>query len=252
MSLRLTRLRAGPATGELLVLANSLGTTSRMWDATRARLAARPVLLFELPGHDAAVADRFTWNEVVAAVVDMLDEEGVAGADLLGVSIGGALGLAVAARRPDLLRALVLVNTPIRQASASFWRDRADAVRRDGLAFLEEGTRARFLPPGADGSAAADAVVDDLLALDPHGYAAMCESIAELDLAADAARVHARAVVLSARDDLAVPPSNSDELAATIPGARLSRVETGGHLLPVSRPDLVATIVDAIAARPRA
>jgi 3-oxoadipate enol-lactonase len=239
----LPRTWHGPDEGPVLVLANSLGTTQRMWDGLLAELGpdAR-VLTYDLPGHTPDATEPFSFDDLVVGSIEVLDSEGVHAATFAGVSLGGALGVEIAARRPDLVSRLVLVNTPIRQASREFWLDRADAVERDGLDGLAAGLRERWFPAGG---AAADDVVAEFAALRPAGYAAACRALADLEITAAARRVTSPTLVVSARDDNTVPPAASDELATTIAGAVLESIPEGGHLLPVTRPDVLAALLAA-------
>jgi len=245
----LPRTWHGPADGDVVVLANSLGTTQRMWDGLLAELGPDVrVLTYDLPGHTGDTTEPFTFDDLVVGSIEVLDSEDVRAATLVGVSLGGALGVEIAARRPDLVSRLVLVNTPIRQASRGFWLDRADAVERDGLAGLAAGLPERWFPQGGP---AADAVVAQFAALEPAGYAAACRALADLDVTAAASAVAVPTLVVSARDDSSVAPASSDELATLIPGAVLESVPEGGHLLPVTRPDLLARLLALSPAHPR-
>jgi len=220
-----------------------------MWDGLLAELGPDVrVLTYDLPGHTGGTTEPFTFDDLVVGSIEVLDSEDVRAATLVGVSLGGALGVEIAARRPDLVERLVLVNTPIRQASKDFWFDRADAVERDGLDGLAAGLHERWFPAGG---AAADAVVAQFAALDPAGYAAACRALADLDVTTAASAVTAPTLVVSALDDSSVAPANSDELASTIPGAVLEAVPEGGHLLPVTRPDLLAALLAVSPAPPR-
>jgi aminoacrylate hydrolase len=45
------------------------------------------------------------------------------------------------------------------------------------------------------------------------------------------------ALILGARDDMIVPAFLQEELAAAMPGARKTLLDSGGHFFPVARPD---------------
>ncbi|WP_336630378.1 MULTISPECIES: alpha/beta fold hydrolase [unclassified Microbacterium] len=234
----LPRTWHGSAEGPALVFVNSLGTTQSMWDGVLEQLGSgMRALTYDLPGHTGGAIEPFTFDDLVAESIAVMDSEGVRAATLAGVSLGGAIGIEIAARRPDLVEGLVVVNAPIRQASSSFWTERADTVEREGLAALSSGLRERWFPEGGAGT---EAVVAEFAALDPAGYAAACRALADLDVTAAAQAVTLPTLVVSARDDASVAPTNSDELAASIPGAVLEVVDEGGHLLPVTRPGLLA------------
>jgi 3-oxoadipate enol-lactonase len=227
-----------------LVLLNSMGTVQAMWDEQIAALGRdHRILTLDLRGHVAGFTDAFGFEDFVTDTVRVLDQEDVRGATLVGVSLGGALALAVAAARPEMAGRLVLVNTPIRQSSKQFWADRADVVERDGLADIAAGMAGRWFPP--DAGAPAQAVIDDFLALPVAGYAAACRALADLDVTDQADTVRLPTLVVSARDDAAVDPANSDELARRLPAATLWPVASGGHLLPVGRPEVLHQVISA-------
>ena len=59
----------------------------------------------------------------------------------------------------------------------------------------------------------------------------------------------ASVLVLGTRDDMVVPVFHQEALASALPGCRKAIMETGGHLFPVSRPDIfTATVAEWIGA----
>lgn len=228
----------------LLVLSNSLGTVQSMWDELMPWIEGRfRVLTYDLPGHFGP-SPPFTFRDMVSRTIALLDGRGLSGVLFAGVSVGGAIAIATAAARPDLISGVVAVNAPIRQASPQFWLDRADAVDRGGLGSIAESLSDRWFP---EATPAAQRIIDDFAGLDANGYAAACRALADLDIAADAAALSVPTLIVSAADDASVPMSNSTELAEIIPTAVLTRVEDGGHLLPVRRPDIVGPLISAFA-----
>jgi len=229
---------------DTLVLLNSMGTLQGMWDSLVAELGRdHRILTMDLRGHVDGVTGPFGFEAFVADTVAVLEQEEIRGATLVGVSLGGALGLAAAEAMPEAAGRLVLVNTPIRQSSKAFWTTRADDVERDGLADIAAGMAGRWFPPEA--GSAAQAVIDDFLELPVAGYAAACRALADLDVTRQADVVEVPTLVVSARDDAAVDPANSDELARRLRAATLWPVASGGHLLPVGRPEVLDQVIRA-------
>src|SRR5579872_200086 len=70
------------------------------------------VIAPSLPGFPGAAGhDRLdTLLDWIAATLDLLEGAGMAGADLIGASLGGALAAEVAALAPGLVRRLVLID----------------------------------------------------------------------------------------------------------------------------------------------
>ena len=64
-----------------------------------------------------------------------------------------------------------------------------------------------------------------------------------IDGTADIEALPMPVMVMGARDDMVVPVYHQEAIVAALPGARRSIMETGGHLFPVSRPDIFTAAV---------
>ncbi len=109
---RLSALVWGDAPPELVLLHGG-GQNAHTWD-TVALALDRPLVAIDLPGHghsdwpgDARALDPSAMADDVAAVVDALVPDDVA---VVGMSLGGVTAIALAARHPDAVRRLVLVD----------------------------------------------------------------------------------------------------------------------------------------------
>ncbi|MFB9071618.1 alpha/beta fold hydrolase [Citricoccus parietis] len=204
-------------------------------------------ITYELPGHgiDTEHGAPESFDDLVRASEELLLREAQEPVVYCGVSLGGAIGVRLAADHPELIRALVVVNAPMAQPSPAFWHDRAEAVGASGLDPLATVLHERWFSESAD-TYVVEAVRRDFRSLPVAGYAAACRAIADLDVREAAGRVRVPAVVLSADGDLAVDPSNSAALAEAMPQAALRRV-SGAHLLPAENPaEVLAAIHLAI------
>lgn len=109
-------LRWGTAPAELVMLHGG-AQNAHTWDTVLLDLD-RPALAVDLPGHGHSDRRDDGWYdpphnaEAVIAVLDELAAEGSLAAPvvLVGMSLGGLTANAVAARRPDLVRSLVVVD----------------------------------------------------------------------------------------------------------------------------------------------
>jgi pimeloyl-ACP methyl ester carboxylesterase len=81
--------------------------------AARPELAGRRSLFVDLPGHGTSDRPRdfgYTLEDHADAVAVALDAAGATGADLIAHSMGGAVAVVLAHRRPDLVSRLVLTE----------------------------------------------------------------------------------------------------------------------------------------------
>ena len=109
-----TRLRyyAG-GEGEPLVLVHGLGGSAANWLAlVPLLLPGRRLLVPELPGHggSAPLAAASSLNAYADRIGLLLEHEDAAPAAVVGHSLGGAIALRLAIRRPEVVRALVLAG----------------------------------------------------------------------------------------------------------------------------------------------
>jgi 3-oxoadipate enol-lactonase len=230
----------------VLVLGNSLGTSRMVWDRQVAALGERFRLLrFELPGHggSAAWTGPYSIGRFGAEVLALLDSAGIERAAYCGISLGGMIGMWLAANAPDRIAALGLACTSAYLPPAEGWRARAELVRTSGLASISAQSAGRwFTPAFAEREpAVVAAFIAELERTDPVGYAGCCLAIADMDLRADLARIKAPTLVISGADDPATPPEHGALIAAGIGGARQIVVQGASHLANVSSPTEVTT-----------
>jgi pyruvate dehydrogenase E2 component (dihydrolipoamide acetyltransferase) len=98
--------------GEPLVLVHGFGGDLNNWMFVQPALAERcRTIALDLPGHGGSVKDVGAGDAdaLADAVAGALDALGIKGARLAGHSMGGAIAVLVAARRPDLVSALTLI-----------------------------------------------------------------------------------------------------------------------------------------------
>jgi pimeloyl-ACP methyl ester carboxylesterase len=109
--MRLRYLVAGD--GETVMLVHGLGGAAANWLALAPLLLpGRRLLVPELPGHggSAPLPAAPSLNAYADRLGLLLEHEGVGAAPVVGHSLGGAISLRLAIRRPDLVSALVLAG----------------------------------------------------------------------------------------------------------------------------------------------
>jgi 3-oxoadipate enol-lactonase len=248
---------AGPAGAPVLVLGNSLGTSRACWEAQLPALTRHfRVLRYELPGHGGAPAPPgpYTIAGLGAGVLAVLDARGIGQAAYCGVSLGGMVGMWLAAHAPERITALGLSCTSAYLSPAAGYAERAAVVRAAGTASIAGQVVSRWFTPAYQAAhpEVPAAFAAGLAATEDEGYAGCCEALAAMDLRPDLAAISAPTLVIAGAEDPATPPWHGAVIASGIAGARLRVVRGASHLASVSAAaEVSALLLDNLLAGPR-
>ncbi len=240
----------GPETGPLVVFANSLGTDLHLWDDIVASLPGIRALRFDKRGHGLSdLGGAVTVGDYADDLAALIDALAVGPVVFVGLSIGGMIGQALAARRPDLLRGLVLSNTAPKMGTAEAWAARVDAIRNGGIEAIADAVMERWFAPAY--RAKPDlAVWRNMLTRTPQdGYIEACLALAAADLTATTAALDLPVLVIGGAEDGASPPELVSALAAAIKGAELHILPATGHIPPVEATAEIAALLQGFIAK---
>ena len=191
-------------------------------------------------------ASEFSFDDWVSDLESVVEALGLESFPLLGVSQGGAVAVAYAARHPDRVTKLVLCSSYARGRGARATNDeekRAAALDldlarvgwgRDDPAFRQV-FAAQFIP---DGTRADWAAFDQLQrrTTSPENAVRFLEEFGRIDVCEEAGRVACPTLILHSRDDHRQPLRAAEELAAMIPDSRLVALNSNNHLLTADEP----------------
>ena len=244
----------GPEDAPVVVFSTSVGATLEMWDPQLRALSDRFRLLrYDTRGHGRSqVVDRPTSIEELADdLAGLLDALGIAKAHLVGLSLGGMTGQALALRHPDKLESLVLLATSAYLPPAEAWTERAATVRAQGMAAIADTVMSRWFTRAFKERAPAivAATRERFVANDANGYAICCEAIRDMDLRPAIGAVRTPTLILAGADDPATPVAMMEDIRARIPDAEMIIVPRAAHLLNLERPEIVNAHLAAFLAR---
>jgi 3-oxoadipate enol-lactonase len=247
---------AGPEGAPVVVLLHPLATDMRIWSLQLPVLANKyRVIRVDLAGHggSAAVTARSIADQA-RMVADTLRAEGISGATIVGLSLGGMVAQRLALDHQGLVRGLVIACSAARMLPAlgALWAERIAATRAGGMEAQVAPTLARwFTPEFAAASPLTLTWVGGIIAdTPPEGYIASCEAIRDLDQLDELDRITAKTLVIAGRHDAALPLQVLQAIVAKIPGARLALLDAA-HLANVEQPvkftELVGAFLDELA-----
>ncbi len=238
----------GDPDGVPLVFANSLGTDLRLWDKVVQRLPAGLRLVrFDKRGHGLSSCPKgpYSLEDLTDDTERLLAHLGIASCVFVGLSIGGMIGQALAARRPDLVRALVLSNTAVRMGEAQMWADRIAAIETGGIESLANPIMERWFSAAFRASEEVSAWRNMLVRTPQEGYIGCCQAIAGTDLSDRTSSLRLPVLGIGGSEDGASPPETVRATTALVPGSRFAEITGAGHLPCVEKPDDYAALLSA-------
>lgn len=244
----------GPEDAPAVVFSNSLGSATDMWDAILPALASRyRCIRYDTRGHgrSGTSVKAVTVDDLADDLTGLMDTLGIGKAHIVGLSLGGMIGQALASRKPERVSSLTLIATTAYLPPLDFWQTRAKTVRAEGAAAVVDLVIPRwFTPAFRERSPEAVARVrKSFMLIEPEGYARCCEAIGAMDLRERMAKIAVPTLVVVGADDPVTTPAMAEALRAGIAGAELVIIPQCAHLASVERPDAVAAYLLAFLGR---
>jgi len=236
-------LRAALAPGPGVLLLHGLGGSRADWALQVPVLAPRfPVVLVDLPGHGASprLPGRTSIERMAAAVRAVLDDLDLGRVHVVGLSLGGAVGLALALEAPARVRSLTLVNAVARlappgPAGALRWLARAALLAGAPMERVAAHV-ARGLFPRPDQQDLRRQAIARLAATPRAAYVAALRALAAFDARARLAAVTCPTLVVAGREDRTLSLAAKARLVAGLPRARFVILPGSGHATPLDCP----------------
>jgi 3-oxoadipate enol-lactonase len=236
---------SGQPDGPPIILSNSLATSMAMWDAQMPALQQYfRVVRYDNPGHGASYGSSAPYSVagLGSDLMSVLDHLEIPSATVCGLSLGGMVGMWVAAHFPERVDQLVLANTTA-FIPVGFWQERMARVRIGGTKVIAEPTLERWFTPAFRARNPEEVsrfaqMIDETA---KEGYLGCCAAMDGMDLRPDLSNIQARALLITGSDDPAAPPGPTLELAHAIRagGTEVTmRVINGAaHLSNVEEPE---------------
>ena len=236
----------GPDDAPLLVLGPSLGTSTILWENALPVLAARyRVVAWDLPGHGSspAATEPFTVADLADAVAAEIRALGAGRVLYAGVSLGGATGLELGLRHPDLVSALAIVASGAQLGEARGWHERAETVRSQSTSVLIIPSAQRWFAPGSIEREPdlSGRLLHALRDADAESYALCCEALAAYDVRGRLGEIGAPVVALWGEHDAVAPEAKALEIAGGVVRGRAEMIAGVAHLPPAEAPAATAT-----------
>ncbi len=246
----------GPgSTGETIVFSHGLLWSTELFAPQIAALRGRyRCIAWDHRGQGKSASDHrhtigieLVWQDACA----LLDKLGTGPVHFLGLSMGGFVAMRAAARRPDLVRSLILIETSAKP-------EPLENVPRYRLLLKVY----RTLGPRVTAKKVAQIMLGKSILSDPQRKADVARYTALMSARRDVwkavngvidrapvgddelGRITARTLVVVGDEDVATRRDKSEHLVATIRGAQLVVIPRAGHSSTVEEPAAVTSAIE--------
>ena len=183
--------------------------------------------------------------------IALIEHLGTAPVHFVGLSMGGFVGQRIAARRPELLRSLTLLDTsPDREERSAAIQDvvlsyiyRLSASRRCGARW-----RRSCSGPTFRADPRSKAIVDEWIAMlsrcDRNGMQQAILAVARRKgIADEIGSITTPTLVLVGADDVPTPVKKARRIAELVTGARLEIIANAGHSSTIEQPEAITELL---------
>lgn len=246
-----------------IVQLHALGLNRHLWDEVAGWLGRRArVVAVDLRGHGESSKPpgpgaAYTFDDYVADVRGLVERLGLGRIRLMGLSIGGMIAQRFAADYPELVEALVLVDTSsdLGDEARQLQLERATLIEREGVAGQVESSKPRWFTPAAIERSlpAIEQASGWLRNTDRFGYAASCRALATWRFTEQLHKIRCPTLVVVGDQDPGTPPAHARVIHEHVRGSQLAVIPGASHLSPLEQPtafrDVVERFLDSVKAR---
>ena len=224
--------------GQTVLFHHGLGACSAMWDAWTPALVDRYRLVrFDMRGHGESPLPRgFDWtlDGAVADVKAVADAVGAQRFHIVGESTGGTVALAVAARHPERVLSVTVLNGAHRGGAIENLAPWKRIIRDEGMAAWSAHMMGQRFFDGALTDAMWRWYETQQASADPQAVLDVAEMLVGVDLVPDLERVTCPVLLLHPDSSPFIPVETVAELKRALPDARLRVFARARHGLPFS------------------
>jgi pimeloyl-ACP methyl ester carboxylesterase len=259
-------LEWGPSSAPTVLAMHGGGQTAYMFEDIGAKLRDRlHVIAIDLPGHGESGSlegtEGVSRQDLAATVPGLLEEFGVAPVAIIGASLGGIIAMTVAAARPELVSAIVLIDVGHKLEPEGVARIIEFMQKHDSFGSLEEAAVAiaEYLP---NRKPSPPERLRRNLRQRPDGRWVWKHSLGRISrermqrieetdweqdilvgLDEEASTIQAPVLVLRGASSDVLSSDGATEIAAILPNARLATIDSAGHLAAGDNPATTANLI---------
>lgn len=232
--------------GPVALFIHGFPLDSTMWlDQVEALAGTRRCIAPDLRGFgrsEPITGSILTMEQHASDLMGVLDLVSVEQADIVGLSMGGYVALAIAELYPDRVRSLALVDTRAGSDSGEARAGRdlmADRLLNEGRRAIADTLLPSLMGPEADRTARARVRT----MIEECRYETIVGALAGMrdrpDRTALLPKITVPTAVIVGADDVVTPPAEAEAMAEMLPQCNLTLIPSAGHMAPIEQPAAV-------------
>jgi 3-oxoadipate enol-lactonase len=204
-------------------------------------------------GKSPAAAHGYDMDTLTEDAIGVIEQLGLGAVHYVGLSMGGFVGMRLAARRADLVRSLTLLDTsagPEDPDKVSRYRLLAKVYGVLGMKPVQARVEPIMFGPTflADPGSREhiDAWLTEVRAAQRSGIKKAIYGVTDREpIQAELSRITAPTLVVVGADDVATPVDKAEAIVAAIEGSRLEVVPDAGHSSTIEQPEALSDLIEA-------
>ena len=235
---------SGPKDAPALLLLNSLGATSAMWDAQVPLLERYfRVIRCDTRGHGDSPTppSPYSFDEIVSDALAVLDAHGAQRATVMGLSLGGMTALGMGLAAPERIERLICcaARADAPPPFVQSWHDRMAKLDDGGIESVWEGTVGFWLSEDTrrDHPEREAALRAGFLKTTAEGYRGCAHALMGLDYLRHLGEMRVPTLFVAGENDGGATPDTMRAMADACPASSYTVVPGAKHVINVDRPD---------------
>ncbi|MEC7661663.1 MAG: alpha/beta hydrolase [Pseudomonadota bacterium] len=227
---------SGSPSEKVILLLHCFGSNRQYWDFHKEAFAGFQTLIIDVPGHgQSSLYDVDCSLELIASdISSLLDFLGINKVILGGVSMGGMISQTFTLKHPELVSALMLINTTcfISEDMHQLWRERSQQVLENGTDAVHDVLMRRWFT--------IDAIENEIPGykylsktfknFNPVTFKKISNAMCNLDTNEKLKDISVPTLIVATPDDPGAPTYISRRMAEYISGSELHWLEPAQHL----------------------